>query len=83
MCYNKQVIKINFKKMQKSEDFDISIGKEPGKKVDPEQDLLDAIHAREDEIEELRRIGVPEAEIQPIKGEVDLYREELEDLLVA
>ena len=63
--------------------FKESIGEEPGKKIDPEQDLLDAIHAREDEIDELRRIGVPENQIQSIKEEVDLYREELEDLLAA
>jgi len=53
------------------------------KKVDPEQDLLDAIHIRTDEIEELRRLGIPEEEIRPLIEEADSYREELEDLLAA
>jgi hypothetical protein len=69
--------------MRPDADFEKSIGKKPGKKVDPEQELLDAIQIRTDEIEELRRMGVPENQIQPIIGEVDMYREELEDLLAA
>ena len=69
--------------MRPDDVFKESFGIEPGIKEDPEQELLDAIEARNDEIEELRQLGFPEERIRSIIEEADSYREELEDLLAA
>jgi hypothetical protein len=69
--------------MRPDELFEKSICKKPWEKENPEQELLDAIQINNDEIERLRRLGIPEDQIQPLIEEVNMYCGDLEELLAA
>jgi len=58
--------------MQTSENFEISIGKEPGKKIDPEQDLLDDIANKKKEVEMYERMSKEYQEARMTGNERDI-----------